>query len=300
MPEQPIPSVEQRYPYCTPTPASAPSIQPRAVTRRADQVRAEIEAAQRRLAPLQARQRELLRQFPARSEGEDNPEADQHAIHVRTNAAQIVEVEIELAALGKRLTLATELDAEEGAAGGLDDFEGHLAAGMRHLQSRSKAAGKLEQAFAQIRDALQAYEAAGESAAQHLSAASQHLPRRQRLEMVHKARGVIVGGPSIYALMTAASAAGLGTVGIRGGILLDNAHMQVPAESFESALAKCNRDVAGQLDYWRKVAKGETAQPAPLDLASAELQPSPPAPINWATMVEIPVGGQRPGFHSTR
>lgn len=290
----PVEPIVARYPYARPTGGDAgSSIQPHSVTRRADHVRREITETQQRLSKLQTRQRELIRQFPAPTGGTEHPEAARHAVHVRENGREIAAVEIELQVLEKRLSMAVDLDAEEGVSAGTDDFEGHLAAAMKHLQARGEFAPKLEQGFGLIREALQAYEAATKAASQHLHEAGRHLPKRQRMDLAHSVRRQITGSHSIHALVHALSSAGVGQVGIAGGVILDTASGQTPMETFESALAKCNNRIASHLDHWRKLARGEKRTSEP-EMAPEPLPPAAPQEIKWADVTHFGAGGQHP------
>jgi hypothetical protein len=267
---------------------ATPSLQGHYVNKRATKVRAEIETAQTHLEQLHEKQRTAMRDFQGQEDGGKNN------AHLREVGREIKAVEEELAMLNTRLTVARELDAEEGVTGAQDEFDAHLAAAMKHLQARAPFADKLEEGFRLLQEGLQGYEDANTAANRHLHEAGRQLPRKLNPDLGHAIRSHVSGSYSIHALMHALLTSGVGKTGITAGVLLDTAG-QVPEVTFVSALAQCNDRIASMLHRWRSLVKGEQRDEPIVTM----LPPAPPPPpeVKWADETPILFCPEAHGLH---
>jgi hypothetical protein len=182
--------------------------------------------------------------------------------------------------LQTRLSVAGEMDAEEGVSDATTEFDRHVAVAMKHLAARAPYAERLEAGFKLLQEGLQGYEACNEAANLQLHEAARQLPKKQRVDLVHGIRQHVSGAQGIHALMHALQACGLGQTGIRAGILLD-ATSRLPHETFPSALSKANAQIAGMLGRWRSLALGERT-PAPAAMTESAPAPAQPKETKWA------------------
>ena len=206
--------------------------------------------------------------------------------------AKIQAAQARQAGLQEDLRAAAEADYQEALSSAESEFAAHLAAAVEQLRARATMGDALEQALGEVRRLLNGIDECNVTALRHISAASRDLPRRRSANMYHAVQDLVKGAYAGYGLLGALSAAGLGTKGIRAGIIMDTA--QMPRESIASGMAQDLERIERHLGHWVQVAKG-AGRDEPIVGGMTPLPPPPPKQIKWADQTDIPFGGQAPG-----